>query len=106
MLRWPWPRNGQCRQGGPPMQARRVLTAALVALGMIGATAVLLHEHAGAQEPAPILGMVRRTEIHVAPEIGGRLVKLAVQPGQHVGKGDVLAVLDNAELAASVEEAK
>ena len=42
--------------------------------------------------------MVRQTEIRIAPETTGRLASIAVQPGQHVRKGDLLAVLDNPEL--------
>lgn len=51
-------------------------------------------------------GMVQRTEIRIAPEVGGRLLSIAVQPGQHVKKNDVLATLDNPELAAALGEAK
>lgn len=55
---------------------------------------------------AALPGMVRQTEIRIAPEITGRLTSIAVQPGQRVRKGDVLAVLTNPELAASVKQAK
>ena len=51
-------------------------------------------------------GMVQRTEIRIAPEVDGRLLSAVVQPGQHVKKGDVLAMLDNPELAAALGEAK
>ena len=51
-------------------------------------------------------GMVRSTEIRIAPEITGRLATVAVKPGDHVLRGDLLATLDNPELAASVGEAK
>jgi HlyD family secretion protein len=51
-------------------------------------------------------GMVQRTEIRIAPEVDGRLLSVAVQPGQHVKKGDALATLDNPELAAALGEAK
>jgi multidrug resistance efflux pump len=54
---------------------------------------------------APIAGMVRQTEIRIAPETTGRLASIAVSPGQHVRKGDLLAVVENPELAASVGEA-
>ncbi|ULJ75840.1 HlyD family secretion protein [Rhizobium gallicum] len=50
--------------------------------------------------------MVRQTEIRIAPETTGRLASIAVAPGQHVHKGDLLAVLDNPELTAAVGEAK
>jgi HlyD family secretion protein len=51
-------------------------------------------------------GMVQRTEIRIAPEVGGRLLSVAVQPGQHVKKDDLLATLDSPELAAALGEAK
>src|SRR5262245_49102967 len=57
-----------------------------------------------AREPLP--GMVRQTEIRVAPDATGRLATIAVKPGDHVHRGDLLATLDNPELAASVAEAK
>jgi HlyD family secretion protein len=53
-----------------------------------------------------IPGMVRHTEIRIAPETTGRLASIAVVPGQHVRKGELLAVIDNPELAAALGEAK
>jgi multidrug resistance efflux pump len=50
--------------------------------------------------------MVRQTEIRIASETTGRLAYVAVSPGQHVRKGERLAVIDNPDLAASVDEAK
>lgn len=55
---------------------------------------------------APIAGMVRQTEIRIAPDTTGRLASVEVASGQQVRKGDLLAVLDNPDLAAAVEEAK
>jgi HlyD family secretion protein len=55
---------------------------------------------------SPIPGMVRQTEIRIAPDATGRLATIAVNPGDHVRRGDLLARLDNPELAASVGEAK
>jgi HlyD family secretion protein len=54
----------------------------------------------------PIAGMVRQTEIRIAPEISGRLASLEVKAGQAVAKGELLAVLGNPELAASLGEAE
>jgi HlyD family secretion protein len=55
---------------------------------------------------APILGVVHETEIRIAPETSGRLAAVKVKSGDHVRKGDVLAVLSTPELAASLLEAK
>jgi HlyD family secretion protein len=81
------------------------LLAAVAAAAAVGVASVvmLLPQRAPAPPPA---GMVRRTEIRIAPEISGRLVSLPVRAGEAVRKGDLLAQLDNPELAASLGEAK
>lgn len=56
-------------------------------------------------EAQPFPGMVRETEIRVAPEISGRLASFAVTPGQHVKRGDLLATIDNPDLTAALVEA-
>ena len=50
--------------------------------------------------------MVRQTEIRIAPEVSGRLASIAVAPGQHVKRGDLLAVIDNPDITAALAEAK
>jgi HlyD family secretion protein len=55
---------------------------------------------------APIVGVVRTTEIRVAPEVGGELVAIKVRKGQLVRAGDVVAELSALELSASVEQAQ
>jgi HlyD family secretion protein len=83
---------------------KRLLAAVVVAAAVaVAATVVFLPQRV----PAPaISGMVRQTEIRIAPEISGRLVSLPVRAGQSVHKGELLAVLDNPDLAASLGEAK
>ncbi|WP_162145348.1 HlyD family secretion protein [Rhizobium mesoamericanum] len=85
-------------------RARQVLLAASIITGEIG-SAVAASGQTG-ETGAAVPGMVQRTEIRMAPEVEGRLLSVAVHPGQHVSKGDVLATLDNPELAAKVGEAK
>jgi len=75
---------------------------AVLAVAVIGAVALLDRPRIN----PPIAGVVRETEIHIAPEVTGRLTALLVKSGQPVHKGDLLATLDNPELAASVGEAK
>ena len=83
---------------------KRLLAAlAVIAVIAIAGVVVFLPRHAAAP---PLSGMVRQTEIRIAPEISGRLVSIPVRVGQEVHKGDLLAVLDNPELAASLGEAK
>jgi HlyD family secretion protein len=54
----------------------------------------------------PVTGVVRSTEILIAPELSGRLGRLHAKAGDQVRAGDVLAELDNPELVAAVAEAK
>ena len=51
---------------------------------------------------APIAGVVRATEIRVAPEVGGQLAAIKVRKGDTVHAGDVVAELSAIELTASV----
>src|ERR1043166_2481329 len=55
---------------------------------------------------APIVGVVRATEIRVAPEVGGQLAAIKVQKGDRVRAGDVVAVLSAPDLSASVARAR
>jgi HlyD family secretion protein len=58
-------------------------------------------------EPAaPIVGVVRTTEVRVAPEVGGQLAAIKVQKGARVRAGDVVAELSADELTASVAQAR
>jgi HlyD family secretion protein len=79
----------------------------LIAVALIGGAALLVYRSQTAERPdAPIIGMVRETELRIAPDTTGRLEYLRVVAGQSVKKGDVLAALSNPELEASVLEAK
>jgi HlyD family secretion protein len=58
-------------------------------------------------EPAPrIVGVVRATEIRVAPEVAGQLATIKVEKGAHVRAGDVVAELSAIELTAAVGQAR
>jgi len=79
----------------------------LIAVALIGGAALLAYRSQTAERPdAPIIGMVRETELRISPDTTGRLQSLRVVAGQSVKKGDVVAVLGNPELEASVLEAK
>jgi HlyD family secretion protein len=88
------------------MRVRRrhqLVIALAVAAVAIAGLLVFLPRH---QPSPPIAGMVRQTEIRIAPEITGRLASIEVRAGQPVRKGELLAVLGNPELAASLGEAE
>src|SRR5260221_9413760 len=82
-------------------------TAVGIALGLIvvaaGVGGYVLWRRADA---SPIVGIVRATEIRVAPEVGGQLAAIRVQRGAQVRAGDVLAELRAPELAAAVTQAR
>jgi HlyD family secretion protein len=85
-------------------QHKRFLVGGL-AVAVIAAAAMIVLLPRPRAAP-PIAGMVRQTEIRIAPEITGRLASIDVRAGQAVRKGELLAVLSNPELAASLGEAK
>ena len=80
------------------------IAAAMMAILVASIAAVVLFDRSDVHPP--IAGMVRQTEIRIAPEITGRLTTIAVKTGQQVRKGDLLATLDNPDLAASLSESK
>ena len=55
---------------------------------------------------APIVGVVRTTEIRLAPEVAGQLAAIKVHKGDTVRAGDVVAELSAIELTASVAQAR
>jgi HlyD family secretion protein len=87
------------------IRLRRLGTMAIVVV--VGSLAIVAYRsQAAAPAPAPILGVVHRTEIRIAPDTSARLASFRVTAGQEVHKGDVLALLSSPELAAAVQEAE
>jgi HlyD family secretion protein len=58
------------------------------------------------KDSATVIGVVRTTEIRVAPEVGGQLATINVQKGSRVRAGDVVAELSAIELNAAVVQAR
>jgi len=85
--------------------ARKRATIVAVALVLVAAGAggyALWPSKAG----TPIVGVVRVTEVRVAPEVGGQLAAIKVRKGDRVRAGQVLAELSAIELTASVGQAR
>jgi HlyD family secretion protein len=85
----------------------------MASLGRVNALGLLLvAAGAGAYilwqpgQAAPVIGVVRATEIRVAPEVGGQLAAIKVEKGSRVRAGDVVAELSALELTASVAQAR
>src|SRR5215813_863620 len=79
----------------------------IVAIGLIVAAAGVGGYWLSRPEPAPpIVGVVRTTEVPIAPEVGGLLTAIKVRKGDRVRAGEVVAELSAIELSASVGQAR
>jgi HlyD family secretion protein len=84
------------------MPSRWIFVLGGVVLAACGGGYILLR-------PAPvplITGVVRGTEIRVAPEVGGQLASIKVEKDGRVRAGDVVAELSALELNAAVGQAR
>jgi HlyD family secretion protein len=54
----------------------------------------------------PVVGVVRSTEVRIAPEVAGQLATIKVHKGDRVSAGDVVAELSAIELTAAVGQAR
>jgi len=89
------------------INSRRRAFLLLAVIALAGSAGSFSLSALQATPEAPLMtGMVRETEILIAPEISGRLATVSVRPGQQVKKGDLLALLSSPELTASVLESK
>src|SRR5262245_784274 len=77
---------------------------AIVAIAVVAAGGSYLLWRA--ESTPPIVGVVRTTEIRVAPEVGGQLADIKVDRGARVRAGDVVAELSAIELTASIGQAR
>jgi HlyD family secretion protein len=80
--------------------------ARIIALGFIAVVAGIGVYWLSRLEQAPIVGVVRTTEVRVAPEVAGQLATIKVHKGDTVRAGDVVAELSAIELTASVGQAR
>lgn len=84
------------------MVSRRTLVFGVVVVAACAGGYLLLRP----MPAAPISGVVRATEVRVAPEVGGQLVAIKVHKGDTVRAGDVVAELSAIELTAAVAQAR
>src|SRR5262245_61071624 len=84
------------------MARRSVMIAVGLALAAGGLAVDMLWR---SERTPPLVGVVRITEIRVAPEVGGQLAAIKVHKGDRVHTGDVVAELSALELIASVVQA-
>jgi HlyD family secretion protein len=82
-------------------------SSTIVALGLVLVVASAGGHVLWRSRPAtPIVGVVRSTEIRIAPEVAGQLEAIKVRKGDRVRAGDVVAELPAVELAAAVGQAR
>jgi HlyD family secretion protein len=86
----------------PSSRAQRIHIVAVAAVlaAAAGIVAFVILRPGIAAPGSP--GLVQSTEIEIAPEISGRLVRFAVAAGQRVHKGELLVALSNPELEAAL----
>ena len=82
-------------------KGKYIAIATAVLVGVVGSYLLWRTEVA-----TPLVGVVRTTEIRIAPEVGGQLAAIKVEPGARVRAGDVVAELSAVELTAAVAQAR
>src|SRR6202040_209799 len=85
---------------------RKPKRAAIVAIALVLVAGVLIYSMRRSGSAAPLVGVVRATEVRVEPEVDGQLVSIAVEKDAHVHVGDVLARLSAVELTAQADQAR
>jgi HlyD family secretion protein len=86
--------------------SRRTLLLAAVPVLAAVAVAIWYWRQPRAGDAVALTGMVRTTEIRIAPEVSGRVAQFLVAPGQAVQRGQPVVVLSNPELWAAVGVAR
>jgi HlyD family secretion protein len=82
----------------------RVRRRSLLALGL-GLTVAACGGRAG-ERPERASGYVEATDVRVAPQVGGRLIEVAVAEGDRVAAGALLARLDTADTELALRRAE
>jgi HlyD family secretion protein len=85
---------------------RGVRRAVVIAIVLALVAGVLIYSARRSGSAAPIVGVVRATEIRIEPEVNGQLVSIEVKKGAQVHRGDVLAKLSAVELTAQADQAR
>jgi HlyD family secretion protein len=85
---------------------RKARRAAIIAIVVVLVGGAVIYSARRPEPPRSIIGVVRSTEVRVEPEVTGQLVLIAVQKGDHVHAGDVLAKLFAVEQTAQLDQAR
>ncbi|MCK1500306.1 HlyD family efflux transporter periplasmic adaptor subunit (plasmid) [Bradyrhizobium sp. 183] len=85
---------------------RKGSRATVAAIALVLVAGVLIYSSRRSGSIAPIVGVVRTTEVRVEPEVSGQLMSIAVEKGAQVRSGDILASLSAVELTAQADQAR
>lgn len=85
---------------------RKGSRATVTAIALVLVAGVLIYSSRRSGSIAPIVGVVRTTEVRVEPEVSGQLMSIAVEKGAQVRSGDILASLSAVELTAQADQAR
>lgn len=91
-----------------PDKSRGIKILVLIIMVALIATAVYRHILSSRQNSDVVSasGTIEAIEMDISPRVGGRIATLNVDEGDAVKKGQVIAVLDAAELSARVSQAE
>lgn len=101
--------TGAAEKKGPPQAVRIVIRLAMLAV-LIGGV-FYIWKHFVALPPVPpnvvaLSGRIEGDDSAVAPKTAGRIVDIRVREGDSVKAGEVIAVLDDAQVRAREEQAQ
>jgi len=84
----------------------RHIGLAAIAIGLLSASGAAACRGKAADAPERASGYVEATEVRVSPEVGGRVIELAVAEGDRVAAGALIARLDTADLVLTRRKAE
>lgn len=79
---------------------------AIVGFAAVVAVVAVVGYFALGREPEVIQGQVEVTEYRVSSKVPGRILELRVKEGDHVRKGDTLAIIDAPDVVAKLTQAR
>jgi HlyD family secretion protein len=86
--------------------ARTRHVAAVSVLALVGVCAAAGCRTGGSDSATRASGYVEATEVRVAPEVGGRILEIAVREGDRVNAGATIARLDDTDTAIALQRAQ
>jgi HlyD family secretion protein len=73
---------------------------------VVGAATAMRCRGQASNEPGRASGYIEATEVRVAPEVGGRILEIAVREGDRVDRGALIARLDDTDTALALRRAE